>query len=130
MKIMREERKLVNQLKDCSTDKKFQFLIVCEECRTVWKSRKISFSEARILPKSKEKKNIYAVLYQREKEEVKLKALVEAQKVFSLCPICNKWVCDECFMICEELDMCKECAVKLNETGSVVNEKVNVRRKA
>lgn len=106
---------------DYSTDEEFQFSVVCEQCKKIWKSQKIPFSKAHILPETEEKKIIYDVLYQREKESAKARALMEAQRVFNLCPICNKWVCDGCFMICEDLDMCKECAAKLKEKGNIVN---------
>lgn len=28
--------------------------------------------------------------------------------------------CDHCFLICDDLDMCVQCAAKLNERGTVV----------
>ena len=36
------------------------------------------------------------------------------------CPICKRLVCDHCFLICDDLDMCVQCAEKLNEKGTVV----------
>ena len=36
------------------------------------------------------------------------------------CPICKRLVCDHCFLICDDLDMCVQCAAKLNEKGTVV----------
>ncbi len=107
-------------LTDCSTEDKFQFSIVCEECGKVWKSRAVVFSKARIPPATEGKKVVYAALYQREKEEAQRKASRAGEKLFSRCPICHRWVCDDCFMVCEDLDMCKQCAEKLNEKGSIV----------
>ena len=37
-----------------------------------------------------------------------------------ICPICKRLVCDHCFLICDDLDMCVQCATKLNEKGTVV----------
>ena len=68
-------------------------------------------------------KVIYAALYQREKEAVYQQAEKDAETHFSRCPICHRWVCDDCFMVCADLDMCRRCAKKLNEKGSIVGIK-------
>ncbi len=107
-------------LTDCSTEDKFQFSIVCEECGKVLEKPGRCFSKARIPPATEGKKVVYAALYQREKEEARRKASRAGEKLFSRCPICHRWVCDDCFMVCEDLDMCKHCADKLNEKGSIV----------
>ncbi|HHY81507.1 MAG TPA: hypothetical protein GX505_02380 [Clostridiales bacterium] len=39
----------------------------------------------------------------------------EAKEHFSCCPICNRWVCDECFRVLPNMDICKECSEKLGE---------------
>lgn len=92
------QRVLQDILTDCSTEDKFEFSIVCEECGKVWKSKAIAFSKARIHPVTEGKKVVYAALYQREKKEAHLKALKAGEKLFSRCPICHRWVCDDCFM--------------------------------
>lgn len=51
-----------------------------------------------------------------------MKALKAGEKSFNRCPICHRWVCDDCFMVCEDLDMCGQCAEKLNEKGSIVGK--------
>ena len=43
-----------------------------------------------------------------------------AKEIFNICPICKRLVCDHCFLICDDLDMCVQCAAKLNERGTVV----------
>ena len=48
------------------------------------------------------------------------KALNQAKEIFNICPICKRLVCDHCFLICDDLDMCVQCAAKLNEKGTVV----------
>lgn len=109
-------------LVDCSTEDKFQFSITCEECGKVWKSPAIVFSKARIPPATEGKKIVYAAIYGREKKNAQMKALKAGEKAFSRCPICHRWVCDDCFMVCEDLDMCGQCAEKLNEKGSIVGK--------
>lgn len=108
-------------LTDRSTKDKFQFSITCEECGRVWKSPAVMFSKAHTPPATEGKKVVYAAIYQREKEDARLKALRAGEKLFSRCPICHRWVCDDCFILCDDLDMCKQCAKKLDEKGSIVN---------
>ena len=69
------QRVLQDILTDCSTEDKFEFSIVCEECGKIWKSKAIVFSKARVHPVTEGKKVVYAALYQREKKEAHLKAL-------------------------------------------------------
>lgn len=107
-------------LADCSSEDRFQFSVTCEECGKVWKSRAVIFSKARIPPATEGKKIVYAALYQREKLAAREAARKEASAHFSRCPICRRWVCDGCFMVCEDLDMCRRCAEALQEAGSIV----------
>ena len=41
----------------------------------------------------------------------------EARERFSQCPICRRLVCDACFLICDEMDLCRECAGRMEESG-------------
>ena len=86
---------------DCSTPDEICFSLCCMECKTVWKSTSIRFSRAGKKPENENRKIIYDTLYAREKE-------------------CKRLVCDHCFLICDDLDMCVQCAAKLNERGTVV----------
>ena len=44
----------------------------------------------------------------------------EAMEHFSACPLCGRLICDHCFMICEEQDMCRSCAGYMQERGEPV----------
>lgn len=107
-------------LEDCSTQKEFQYQIRCESCGKIWKSKSRLFSQACITPSTEGKRIIYQTLYQREKAEAFSLAAKEAKEVFSRCPICGHLVCDNCFLLCEEIEMCRDCAARLNETGTPV----------
>ena len=48
------------------------------------------------------------------------KAAAEASEIFSQCPVCGRLVCDRCFLICEDLDLCTACAEALQVRGDVV----------
>lgn len=107
-------------LQDCSTREAFCFTLNCAECGTVWRSRPVRFSRAGVEPSTEGKRVIFDTLYQREKEAALLRAVAEARKAFNQCPICRRLVCDHCFLICEELDLCTACAARLQEQGSPV----------
>ena len=47
-------------------------------------------------------------------------AAAEASEIFSRCPVCGRLVCDRCFLICEDLDMCIACAKTLQVRGDIV----------
>ena len=107
-------------LQDCSTGEAFCFSLSCAECGSIWQSRPVRFSRAGVKPSSEGKRVIFDVLYQREKEAALARAAAEAGKAFNQCPICHHLVCDRCFLICEELDLCTSCAARLQEQGSPV----------
>lgn len=107
-------------LQDCSTPDEFIFSMRCAECGGLWKSKPIRFSRAGVKPQTEGKRVIFETLYQREKAAALLRAVTEAQGAFSQCPICRRLVCDRCFMVCDELDMCVSCANRLQERGEPV----------
>ena len=108
---------LKSYLEDCSTEREFQFDIRCEACGKIWKSKIIPFSHADIQPLTEGKRIIYETLYRREKADALERAVKEAREIFSCCPICNRLVCDQCFLLCDEIEMCRDCAARLQETG-------------
>lgn len=107
-------------LQDCSTHDEFVFSLRCAECGSVWKSKPVRFSKAGVTPPTEGKRVIFDTLYKREKAAALAQAAKAAGEVFSQCPICQRLVCDRCFLICEELDMCVSCATHLKENGSPV----------
>lgn len=107
-------------LTDCSTPNEFCFSLRCAECGEEWKSTPVPFSKAGIIPESEGKKVIFETLYQQEKSAALFRAVAEATGVFNTCPICKELVCDHCFLICKDLDMCRSCAERLDEQGECV----------
>ena len=105
------------QIIDYSDEKTFCFGIICHECGKIRKSTPIRFSKAGEIPQSEAKRIIFRILYEREKEQAFEKAAAEAANFFNLCPHCGKFVCDDCFLICEDLDVCRSCAEDLQEIG-------------
>lgn len=109
-------------LHDCSTKDEFLFALDCAECGARWVSPGVRFSRAGIEPESEGKRTIFAVLYGQEKEAARRQAVELASEAFSVCPICGRAVCDNCFLICDELDMCRSCAGRLCEPGEPVEK--------
>ena len=78
------------------------------------------FSKAGMQPESEGKRVIFQALYRREREEAFEWAATEALEHFSLCPICKQLVCDRCFLLGEDIDLCTDCAAFLQESGEPV----------
>ncbi|MGN0421756.1 MAG: hypothetical protein ACI4EY_03370 [Lachnospiraceae bacterium] len=110
-------------LLDCSTQDMFCFSLRCAECGEVWKSRPVRFSKSGVRPETEGKKVIFDTLYKREKEAALFYTVKQAEEIFSCCPICHRLVCDHCFLVCEDLDMCCACAKRLKEYGEPVMER-------
>jgi len=111
---------LSTHLADCSDQERFCFSLTCKECGNEWKSLPIRFSKAGEIPPTKAKRIISEALYERERSQAMEHALSEAVENFNICPLCRGVVCNYCFIICDDLDMCRSCAVSLEESGEVV----------
>lgn len=109
------------KIKSTSIDGQITNYIECELCGKKISCRSISSPESQ-KDLSKEQQIIRNAMFERDKER-ELSALVrKTTETFSLCPICHKLVCDDCFCVCDDLDMCQECADRLQAKGSVVTE--------
>lgn len=108
-------------LTDYSTPEEFHFKLPCPECGDLWESTPVRFSKAKEQPKSESKRLIRQILYQQEKEAAWEQAVAEAMYHFNICPFCKRLVCNDCFLICDDLDMCRSCAGKLQEAGEQVS---------
>mgnify|MGYP007069012205 CR=1 FL=1 len=105
---------------DCSTIEEFRFLLRCQECGRTWRSSPVRFSKADAEPETEARQVIFRALYAREREAAREKAAAEASEIFSQCPVCGRLVCDRCFLICEDLDLCAACAKALQVRGDIV----------
>lgn len=115
---------------DCSTVEEFRFLVRCQECGGIWHSSPIRFSKAGAEPESEGMRTILRTLYEREREAAREMAAAEAAEIFNYCPVCGRLVCDRCFLICEDLDLCIACAKALQVRGDVVAGEVSNPRRA
>ena len=115
---------------DCSTVEEFRFLVRCQECGGIWHSSPIRFSKAGAEPEPEGMRTIFRTLYEREREAAREMAAAEAAEIFNYCPVCGRLVCDRCFLICEDLDLCIACAKALQVRGDVVAGEVSDPRRA
>lgn len=119
-------RKLVDHiLEDLSTREAFLFRTRCGSCGGIRSSNPLRFSKAGAPPATPEKQLLFDTIYEQEYRSARSRAVRSIAEHFNYCPICKQIVCDRCFVICEDLDMCTSCAGKMQETGvPVVSEMV------
>ena len=111
-------KKLIEMLlENLSTRDVFLFRIACAACGTEYGNRPVRFSKAGVIPQTPKKAALYEILYAQELQSARLSAVRDAAEHLNYCPICKRLVCNRCFLICDDLDMCKQCAAHLEETG-------------
>ncbi|MBR1972038.1 MAG: hypothetical protein IKA16_01220 [Oscillospiraceae bacterium] len=114
-------KKLVEKmLEDLSTREVFLFHIACGACGTEYAGKSVRFSKAGITPRTQGKRIIYDAVYEQEFQAARQAAIRDSAEHLNYCPICKRLVCNRCFLICDDLDMCKQCAAHLEEEGSPV----------
>ena len=114
-------KKLVEMLlENLSTRDVFLFRIVCGECGAEYGNKPVRFSKAGVIPQTPKKAALYEILYTQELQSVRLGAIRDAAEHLNYCPVCKRLVCNRCFLICEDMDMCRQCASSLEETGTPV----------
>ena len=114
-------KKLIEMmLENLSTRDVFLFRIACGACGTEYGNKPVRFSKAGMIPQTPKKAALYEILYAQELHSARLSAIRDASEHLNYCPVCKRLVCNRCFLICEDLDMCKQCAAQLEETGSPV----------
>jgi len=111
-------KKLIElMLENLSTRDVFLFRVACGSCGTEYGNKPIRFSKAEVIPQTPKKAALYEILYAQELQTARLSAVRDAAEHLNYCPICKRLVCNRCFLICEDLDMCKQCASAMEETG-------------
>ena len=114
-------KKLVEAvLENASTKDVFLFLATCGSCGAEYGNKPIRFSKAEIPPSTQSKRIIYDALYEQEYKAARQVAIRNAAEHLNYCPICKRLVCNQCFLICDDLDMCNQCAADLEQQGKPV----------
>ena len=114
-------KKLIEMmLANLSTREVFLFRIACSSCGAEYGGKQVQFSKAGVTPPTQGKRIIFDALYEQELRDARQAAIRDAAEHLNYCPICKRLVCNRCFLICDDLDMCGECAANLQEHGSPV----------
>ncbi len=107
-------------LENMSTKDVFVFRVSCGICAAEYGNKPVRFSKAGMIPPDKNKQIIFEVLYEQEFRAARQAAIRNATEHMNYCPICKRLVCNQCFLICEDLDMCRQCADALKQIGMPV----------
>ena len=114
-------KQLVEQLlENLSTREVFLFRIACSTCAAEYGGKPVRFSKAGITPPTEGKRIVFEACYEQELRSARLSAIRDAAEQLNYCPICKRLICNRCFLICEDLDMCRQCASNLEEAGTPV----------
>ncbi|HYE82510.1 MAG TPA: hypothetical protein VEG39_10155 [Clostridia bacterium] len=100
---------ITRQIRDCSTERDFCFTFYCDICNSPWESVPVRGSLENGCGCGAEAK---ALIWRSEHDAAYERANREAVKHFNRCPICKRFVCDDCFLILPDQDLCIECAEK------------------
>jgi hypothetical protein len=95
---------VTRKMMDDSTDKAFVFTFYCDLCGRPWKSAPVSS-----LTPTRERSRKNPGCAWQEHDAAYERANLEAIQHFNRCPRCRRWVCDDCFLLLDEGDMCREC---------------------
>ena len=97
-------RPITQKFTDESEGEEYRFTFYCDICGHPRQSIPYrSDTEGHLDPRARENDHIAA--YERANHE--------AISWFNRCPVCKRLVCDQCFRILDEMDMCKECAASV-----------------
>lgn len=107
-------------LENLSTRDVFMFRISCGSCAAQYGNKPVRFSKAGVIPQTLKKAALYEIVYSQELQAARLSAVRDAAENLNYCPICKRLICNRCFLICEDLDMCRQCAAAMEETGTPV----------
>ena len=107
-------------LENLSTKEVFLFRVACASCGAEYGNKPKRFSKAGVAATSQNKQIILDALYEQEFRSARQTAIRSAAEDMNYCPICKRLVCNQCFLICDDLDMCHQCAAALEQTGAPV----------
>ena len=101
---------ITKKFRDRSTDRFFKFSFYCDRCGAEWTSNPYYFEHGFSERLSEAEKNAKEILYKVDHDAAFERANLEAMLKFNRCGTCGKVVCDECFVMAEKEDLCKDCS--------------------
>lgn len=94
------------RMSDESSNRVYRFSFYCDLCGKPWTCDPIMAVD------HDNEKPTAALQESIEHQSAYERANLEAMRNFNRCPLCKRWVCDDCFRIMQEGDFCSECAVQ------------------
>jgi hypothetical protein len=102
-------RPVTQKSTDHSDRESFSFSFFCDRCGKEWVSQTAAFTAGCFTAIDHE--DARQMLWQQEHKEAFEQANLDARLQFNRCPVCGRWVCNECFD-CLEIQhggVCKDC---------------------
>ena len=98
---------ITQKVLDESEEGVYRFTFYCDICESPWHSVSY-YSDTEENPDEQTRELEHTAAYERANRE--------ALSWFNRCPVCRRVVCDKCFRILDETDMCAECAECIEAT--------------
>ncbi len=101
---------VTKKVKDRSTDRFFKFSFYCVRCGKEWTSDPYYFENCFSDNLSESERRAKDIMWRTDHDAAFERANLEARLRFDQCNSCRRNVCDECFAMEEEDDLCVDCA--------------------
>ena len=101
---------ITKNYRDRSTDGFFKFSFYCDRCGKEWTSEEYPFVHGFGEKLSENEKRAKEILWRSDHDAAFERANLEARLRFNVCKICMEAVCDECFAMEEDEEICINCA--------------------
>ncbi len=103
---------ITKKIIDRSTDEFFKFEFHCDRCGTGWVSETYNFEHGFPDKLTEGEKRAKEIMWKVEHDAALERANLEARLRFNQCNSCGRIVCDECFAMDEDEEICVDCARK------------------
>ncbi len=92
---------------DHSLPERYSFSFFCDRCGKAWQSALTPFEAGGFA--EVENRRVCEMLWAEEHRVAFERANLEAQFHFNYCPRCGRWVCEDCFCLDDNQDLCADC---------------------
>lgn len=101
---------ITKRIRDKSTDRFFKFSFYCDRCGKEWTSEEYPFVHGFSEKLTDDEKRAKEILFRVDHDAAFERANLDARLRFNHCETCGSIVCDECFAMEEEEELCLDCA--------------------
>lgn len=107
-------KSITKKMQDRSTDQFFKFSFYCDRCGKEWTSEPYSFEHSFSDNLTQAERSARDIMWRTDHDLAFQRANLEARLRFNQCGSCHNIVCDECFAMEEDDDLCVDCASRKN----------------